>query len=468
MRRIAVAGVVATAALAGTAAQAQGFSDAGGPSFVPGEALVQFEAGVPEGRRALALGRAGAVVSETVRDDAAQGRLELVSLPPGAAVRDAVRELARDASIRFAEPNWVYRHHAVPNDPSFGQLWGLHNTGQSVNGGAPGTPDADLDAPEAWDLSTGSPLVYVGVIDEGIDVRHPDLAGVVINPGEDADGDGRITSADFNRVDDDGNGFVDDVYGWDFANGDNTVFDGKSRASRTDAHGTHVSGTIGAVGSNATGVAGVNWRVRIVSAKFLGPRGGTTANAVRALDYLVGLRQRGVNLVASNNSWGGGGYSQALADAIGRSAAAGMVFVAAAGNGGSDGVGDDNDRTPSYPASYADASVIAVAALTPQDRLASFSNFGAVSVDVAAPGTSILSTLPFGSYGFYSGTSMATPHVTGLCALLAADEPGLAGAQIRQRVLDTVVQTPALAGKVATGGRVNAWRALAATTAVDP
>jgi subtilisin family serine protease len=291
--------------------------------------------------------------------------------------------------------------------------------------------------------------VWVGIIDEGYMYTHEDLApNAGTNPGEIAG----------NGVDDDGNGYVDDVYGWDFAGNNNTVFDGVN-----DDHGTHVAGTIGAVGGNGKGVAGVCWSVKLIDAKFLGTNGGTTANAIKAVDYLTDLKTRhAINLVATNNSWGGGGFSQALQDAITRAGNAEILFVAAAGNGGTDGVGDNNDATPSYPASYPNANVIAVASITSSGARSSFSNYGATSVDLGAPGSGIYSTLPkksrgtiVSSYGSYSGTSMATPHVTGAAALYAANHPGATAAQIKAAILGSTVPTDSLAGKTVTGGRLN-------------
>lgn len=220
-----------------------------------------------------------------------------------------------------------------------------------------------------------------------------------------------------------------------------------------------MAGTIGAVGGNGKGVAGVVWSVKLITAKFLGRRGGTTANAVKAIDYIADLKKRhGLNIVATNNSWGGSGYSKALYDAIERANQAGILFIAAAGNGGADGVGDDNDTTPTYPASYPNENIIAVAAITSTGAKAGYSNYGRQTVDIGAPGSGIYSTLPnktSNGYGSYSGTSMATPHVTGAAALYAATHPGATAAQIKQAILSSAVPTPSLNGKCVTGGRLN-------------
>jgi subtilisin family serine protease len=272
---------------------------------------------------------------------------------------------------------------------------------------------------------------------------HEDLAANAgTNPGEIA-GNGK---------DDDGNGYVDDVYGWDFDGNNNTVFDGTS-----DDHGTHVAGTIGGVGSNGKGVAGVCWSVKLLNAKFLGKRGGTTANAIKAVDYFTNLKTRhGLNLVATNNSWGGGGYSKALFEAIERANTAGILFVAAAGNSSV-----DNDATPHYPSSYANDNIIAVASITKDGALSSFSNYGATNVDLGAPGSGIWSTVPksvkgvlTSGYASYSGTSMATPHVTGAVALYAALHPGTSAAGIKAEILKGTV-TESLNGKTLTGDRLN-------------
>ncbi|MFM1995742.1 MAG: hypothetical protein RLZZ111_129 [Planctomycetota bacterium] len=354
---------------------------------------------------------------------------------PGATVADVTAWAARTPGITAIEPDAIITGAAVPNDTSFSQLWGLNNTGQSR-----GVADADIDAPEAWSVTTGSRSVVVAVIDTGVDYSHPDLAANIWTNSREIAGDG---------LDNDGNGFVDDVRGWDFANRDADPMDDQG-------HGTHVAGTIGAVGNNGLGVAGVNWQVSIMPLKFLGADGsGTTSNAIAAINYTTRMRRDfGINVVATNNSWGGGGASTALRLAIEAGEQAGILCVAAAGNESS-----NNDVTPSYPANST-PGVISVAATDRTNALASFSNYGATSVDVAAPGVAILSTLPGGRYGSYSGTSMATPHVAGIVALLAAAEPTATAARIREAILTTTSPVVALAGKVASGGLVNAAAAV--------
>lgn len=368
------------------------------------------------------------------------GEVELVRLPRGADRGAAERRIEEDPTVAYAEPNFIHTP-AVSGDPSYtgGSLWGMYG-----NDTVPANQFGS-QAGETWAAgNTGNETVYVGVIDEGIQVDHPDLdANVWVNSFDSQDG-----------VDNDGNGYVDDTNGWDFVNNDRTVYDGGTTGG-ADTHGTHVAGTIGAE-SDGAGVVGVNWKVKLISLKFLGANGGYTSDAVKAIDYLTSLKAaRGLNIVASNNSWGGGGYSQTMYDAIERANAQQILFIAAAGNGGSDRVGDDNDATPSYPASYTNPNVISVAAIASDGSKASYSNYGATSVDIGAPGSGILSTLPYNGYGTYNGTSMATPHVSGGAALFAASHPAASAAQVKSAILDNAVPTASLAGKTLTGGRLN-------------
>lgn len=423
----------------------------GEASAVPGELLVQFRADVAEEDQVRALGRIGGEVLEVIRtramDAGQRGDLVLARFQPDLPQAAAIRALKVDPAVEFAEPNWIYTHQAV-DDPYYanGSLWGMYGDA-TIPANQFGS-----QAGEAWAAgSTGSGDVYVGIIDEGIQFTHPDLAANVwTNPGDPVDG-----------VDNDGNGYVDDIHGWDFDGNNNTIYDGGSKGSLDD-HGTHVTGTIAGAGANGIGVAGINWRVTYISGKFLGRRGGTTANAIKAVDYFTDLKTRhGLNIVATNNSWGGGGFSQALLDAINRGGNANILFIAAAGNGGSDGVGDNNDSKANYPSNYqctangAYDCVIAVAAITSTGAKASYSNYGAATVDIGAPGSGVISTTAYNTYSSYSGTSMATPHVTGAAALYASTHPDASAAEIRNAILSSTVATPSLAGKTVTGGRLN-------------
>jgi subtilisin family serine protease len=412
-----------------------------GKQYAAGQLIVQYRSFATEkdkqrvqrtlgGSRADVLGRKGRANLP--------GDLELVQFPAGTTMQSKLDQLKNDPAVDFAEPNWLVHHMATSNDPYYtnGSLWGMY--------GSATTPANTFGsgAGSAWVNGANCSSVVVGIIDEGYMFTHADLAANVYkNPGETA-GNGR---------DDDGNGLVDDIYGWDFANNDNTVFDGAG-----DDHGTHVAGTIGGVGGNGIGVAGVCHQVKLMGAKFLGNRGGTTANAIKAVDYFTGLKNKGVNIVATNNSWGGGGYSQGLADAIERANSAGILFIAAAGNDGT-----NNDTTASYPSGYASSNIISVAALDGTGALAWYSQYGATTVDIGAPGSAVMSTVPVSSkgkvvsgYASYSGTSMATPHVAGAAALYKARNPSATAAQIKAALLNGT-PTPSLSGKVATGDRLD-------------
>lgn len=418
---------------------------------VEGELLVSYVAGATAHDRERARARAGATRHERVV--AASGdrtEVELVRLPQGKTREQAEAELESDPAVAFAEPNFLYTTGATSNDQYYtdGSLWGMYGDATSP------ANQYGSQAGEAWAAGhTGSETVYVGVTDEGIQFDHPDLVGNVgPNPGD----------STFDGLDNDNNGFVDDVYGWDFVSNDNTVYDGGKRGN-LDKHGTHVAGTIGAVGGNGKGVAGVSWSVRMLSGKFLGRNGGTTANAIKAVDYFTGLKAKNVNIVATNNSWGGGGFSQALLNAINRGGDADILFIAAAGNGGGDGVGDNNDTTVTFPSNYECTNagarswdcVIAVASITSSGAKSGFSNYGAGTVDLGAPGSGIYSTLPPKTYGSYSGTSMATPHVTGGAALYASTHPGAPAAEVKNALLAATTPTTSLAGRTVTGGRLN-------------
>lgn len=404
------------------------------PATGPHELIVGFRTGVGPLQRGKALAPvAGRTERWFSRINAAVVRL------PANGSAQALAMLAADPRVRYVEQNAVVHAADLPDDPSLAQLWGLDNQGQTVNG-VTGAPDADIDASEAWSVTTGSPGVVVGVIDTGVDFGHPDLAANQwINPGEDCPG------CRTDGVDNDHNGYVDDWRGWDFVSDDNNPLD-------DNGHGTHVAGTIGAVGDNGVGVAGVNWNVRIMAVKFLGANGsGTTADAVSAVLYATAN-----GAVVTNNSWSGGAFSQALLDALRTADARGSLFVAAAGNDGR-----DIDATPAYPASYDVPNVLSVAATDSRDAKAAFSNYGSRSVDLGAPGVNIYSTWTGGTYRFASGTSMATPHVAGAAALVRAAFPGASPAGTKALLLGTADPLPSLAGATASGARLNIGSAVA-------
>src|SRR2546425_1067238 len=369
------------------------------PRHAPDTILVRFKASALPADQALVHALVGAHVYKSFR--IVEG-LQAVRIPPGMRVKDAIEFYRRRPDVLYAEPNWIVDAQVVPSDPSFSSLWGLNNTGQSG-----GIPDADIDAPEAGGITTGGSDVVVAVIDTGIDYTHPDLAANMFRNELDCNSNG---------IDDEGNGLVDVCFGIDTANNDSTPMD-----DANPGHGSHVAGTIGAVGNNAVGVVGVNWTVRLMACKFLSATGsGSTADAIDCLEYVKLMKDRGVNIVATSNSWGGGGFSQALFDAIEAHLHRGILFIAAAGNANP---GSNNDTKPFYPAAYYLPNVISVAATTRTDALASFSNFGRRTVHLGAPGQEILSTTPGNTYSSLSGTSMATPHVTGVAALLKAQDP---------------------------------------------
>lgn len=395
--------------------------ETGGPAgtdHVPDELIVKYRSGT-ENRRDELHRRLG---SRRLRKFQ-QHAMERVKIRPGTNLADAIREFGNDPDVEYAEPNYLVRAFVVPSDLSYFRLWGMEK----------------INAPAAWNTNRGSSEVVVAVIDSGIDYNHPDLQGNLWTNAAELNGK--------SGVDDDGNGVVDDIHGYNAINGSGSPFD-------DDSHGTHVAGIIGAVGNNGVGVTGVSWNVRIMACKFIDESGsGTTADAIECLDYVTEMRLRGTNVIASNNSWGGTGNSRALRDSInnGRD----ILFITAAGNDGT-----DNDASPSYPANYELPNIISVAATTSGDALAGFSQFGRRTVHVGAPGSSIYSTYPGNAYTSLSGTSMATPHVTGLAALIKAARPNSDWREIRNLLLSGGSQLASLTGKTVTGKRIDAFNSL--------
>ncbi|HRK29849.1 MAG TPA: S8 family serine peptidase [Tepidisphaeraceae bacterium] len=417
-----------------------------------------------------------------------------VRMPAGLTSQQQYDALSRLPGFVSAEPDWVQRINLTPNDPSFGSLTGLNQAN-----------DQDIDAPEAWNTTTGSMAQVVGIIDSGVNYNHPDLVqNIFLNQAEipasrlanltDVDGDGLITFRDLNNavnqgvgkiqdlnsdgrisgfdvratmnltagvdngtggwadgIDTDTNGFADDLVGWNFLSGNNDPND-------VFGHGSHVAGTVGAVGNNGVGVVGVNWKVSLLPLKVGGINSSdntiSTSAATAALNYSVLMKQRGNQVRVTNNSWGGGGFNSALQSAIQSNSNNDILFVAAAGNDGT-----NNDSIPHYPSNYTIPNVISVANLLSSGNRSGGSNFGATTVDLGAPGTNILSTTGSG-YSFFTGTSMASPHVAGVAALLLSAVPTLTVAQMRAAMFNTVDVIPSLAGFMVTGGRVNAFSAL--------
>ena len=434
-RAVRLTAMVASA-MALLVAPASALAQAPAPDAVPGELIVRFKSSVGESQRESARDRVGADLEERLP---VKG-LELVDLDAGVSLAAAEHAFERQSGVLYAEPNYYRRAEAVASDALFGQLWGLDNTGQSVDGIA-GSADADIDAPEAWALTTGHRGVKVAIVDTGVAYDHPDLAPNVWTNTLEASG--------LSGVDDDGNGQRDDVRGYDFANGDSDPRD-------QNGHGTHVAGTVGGRGNDGYGVAGVAWDVTLIPVQVLDADGsGSVSNVIKGYEYAA---RSGAKVV--NASLGGSQSTQAERDTI--EATTGVLFVVAAGNDGR-----SNDTIPQYPCNYGSANLICVAASDQSDGLPGFSNFGATSVDLAAPGKSTLSSYPRCadlsfpySQAYLSGTSMATPHVAGAAALVLSRYRTATVSQLRERLLSSVDSKAALAGKTATGGRLNVNRAL--------
>ncbi|HKS26379.1 MAG TPA: S8 family serine peptidase [Pyrinomonadaceae bacterium] len=412
------------------------------------EVLVRFRPGTTLDRiRAIALRQ----------NDRIEDRIESVNNlvvmedADGADMDEIIRGYSNLPDVEYVEPNYTisldpepqgteppsYLDSAEngPNDPMFGDQWSLENSGQRG-----GRAKADISALAAWDKTKGSDKVVVAVLDSGVDYTHPDLIkNMWVRPPNMA------------RYTDDQIGTVDDAHGFN-------AIDDTGDPMDDNGHGTHCAGIIGAEGDNGTGIAGVNWKVEIMPLKFMNANGsGTTKDAIKAINYVIERKRAGVNVRVINASWGSTAKSKALEDAIREAGDEGILFIAASGNSSADA-----DRSPHYPSGYQLPNVISVAALNRNDELASFSNYGAKTVHIAAPGAEILSTWLGGAFEEHSGTSMATPEVVGVAALVLSLEPDMSVKELRQRLMDSTDPLPALKGKVVTGGRINAARAVGA------
>lgn len=440
MASLTVAGFMAGACFVSSSAKAAGESKKT-PEAVPGEFVVELREQIRTTDFESLSQRLGVEVVDSVRSN-----LIVVRSAAGTASAKRLETKLRDHPlVSRIEPNFIYRAFGfrslkTPNDPDFSKTWGLKNTGGADSAGTVGIAGIDIGAEAAWEYTTGDKKVVVAVIDTGVDFGHPDLKSQAWVNSKEAKGQP--------GVDDDGNGYVDDLNGYNFV-------DNKGDATDDNAHGSHCAGTIGAKGGDGKGIVGVNWNVSIMAVKFLSKDGGgTLANAIKSIDYAT---KNGADIMS--NSWGGGAASAILKTAISDANKAGILFVVAAGNDS-----NDNDSTPTYPSSYDVDNVLSVAALDNRGAFASFSNFGATSVHVAAPGVNIVSSVLKGGYDSYSGTSMATPHVAGIAALLLAHNSNYTHLQLKKRIMDSARPLYTLRKRVSTAGIADAQYALSGAT----
>ena len=486
-------------------------------AYIPGEILVKFKPAVQKERIQKLHSKLGIIQ----RGELGLIRVERLKLPVGLSVEAAIALYRDNPDVEYAEPNYLRKALAFPLDPFISRQWALHNTDQALLGTFPPiggsglvrlSVDADMDMPEAWNITRGSENLVIAVIDSGVDDTHPDLGdedrdndgvldpeedqnsnGVLdpgniwLNPGEDINNNGILDPGDFNLIDDDGNGYVDDIQGWDFVGSQVCTIDGQGACACIPddpvgdndpmddfGHGTPVAGIIAAGGNNREGITGVMWTAKIMPLKVLDSVGcGSVGDEIQAIDYAI---RKGARIIVVSS--GAPEFSQSEFEAIEAASNAGILVVTPAGNDLS-----NNDYAPVYPASYELSNVITVAASSFRDDLAFFSNFGSVSVDLAAPGDCIFSTMPTGDftlqdatniqctdtkynrdYDYNTGTSFAAAHVAGVAGLLLAQDPGLTPAELKAIMISTVDPKPSLDEKVASGGRVNAYRALTRDT----
>ncbi len=419
-------GWVSALALLGVAAV--GTAHAG--DFVPGQVIVKLKKGASSAALAAVQAPGAAAVS--------LGKSSLVTLRADVSVEAAVASLAASPDVEYVQPNWIRHILATPNDPSYGSQWGWPK----------------ISAPQAWDVTTGGTTIAVNVTDTGADLTHPDLAANIWTNALEASGTP--------GVDDDGNGYVDDIHGWN-------AITNTGNPQDDNGHGTHTAGTIGAVTNNGVGVAGANWHAKIVPCKFLSASGsGSDADAVECVNYMIATKNNaasGADIRVSSNSWGGGGSAPALKAAIQDAGDNGILWVNAAGNSAV-----DNDCKPAdaYPSVENTTNMLAVASTTSTDAMSSFSQYGASSVDIGAPGSNITSTYMGGGYSSLSGTSMATPHVAGVAALVLSANPGLSMSQLRAQILRNGDPISSMDGVTTTGMRLNAYKAVTNAVTVAP
>lgn len=408
------------------------------PESVPGEYVVKLRSSLSAKASVQALSQE---LGASIKSRIPHLNIVVIQRPTIEIQSNVIKSLSQNPNVEIVEPNYIYSINKTPNDPDFSRLWGLRNVGQQDSDKRDGVAGIDVGAEQAWDITTGSKDVVVAVIDTGVDFNHPDLKeNMWINEAE-ANGQP--------GVDDDNNGVIDDIHGASFVDAK------KPTGNPLDdhGHGSHCAGTIAGLGDDGKGIVGVAWNARIMGVKFLSASGsGSLEGAIKAIDYASSMGAR-----ILSNSWGGGGHSEILKQAIERSNEAGTLFVAAAGN-----EANNNDSSPTYPATYDVPNVISVAAIDNRGQIASFSNYGKTKVHVGAPGVNIYSSVKGGKYASWSGTSMATPHVSGMAVLLASHEPHLTNIQMKERIVSTARPISGLRGKVK-AGLANAYTMLTNT-----